>query len=124
MLITASAHSCVCAVAACYAPEVMFTGGTTVVGQLLKYTWAPGFLLCAVVCYVLKDAADRGRLGASTFKRLNFGLAALEAGYLLLCVYSVSRGLMVSDASSWSNMAGSAVIALYSLGQGLFAKKK
>jgi hypothetical protein len=36
---------------------------------LLKHTWAPGFLLAGGASLVLRDAADRGRLGASTFKR-------------------------------------------------------
>jgi hypothetical protein len=31
-----------------------------------------------------QDAADRGRLGASTFKNLNLGLAALEYGYSVI----------------------------------------
>ena len=32
-----------------------------------------GFALLAVVLFTLKDAAARGRLGASTFKALNIG---------------------------------------------------
>lgn len=34
-------------------------------------------------CFIMQDAADRGRLGASTFKRLNLGLAATEFAYSL-----------------------------------------
>jgi len=47
----------------------MFTGqDMTAAGQLLKHTWAPGFLLAGVACLTLKDAADRDRLEASTFR--------------------------------------------------------
>ena len=51
----------------------MFVGFYSPATPLLKAIWAPGFLLCAVACYVLRDASDRGRLGASTFKNLNLG---------------------------------------------------
>lgn len=40
---------------------------------LLEGTLAPGLLLGAVAAWNLRDAADRGRLNASTFKRLNLG---------------------------------------------------
>ncbi|WIA31838.1 hypothetical protein OEZ86_002705 [Tetradesmus obliquus] len=105
-------------VAACYAPEVIFTGQPmTAAGQLLKHTWAPGFLLAGAACWVLADAADRGRLGASTFRRLNLGLAAVEAGYTAVFGWSIASGLAVNDGSSWSNLAGSAGITLYCLYQ-------
>jgi hypothetical protein len=61
--------------AACYAPEeALFTGGdaSTPLALLLKRTWAPGFWMAGAACAVLRDAADRGRLGASTFRRLNW----------------------------------------------------
>lgn len=106
------------AVAACYAPEVIFTGqAMTAAGDLLKHTWAPGFLLAAASCWVLGDAADRGRLGASTFKRLNLGLAAVEGSYTAVFAYSIMNGLAVSDSSSWFNLVGSASICVYCLYQ-------
>ncbi|KAF6265767.1 hypothetical protein COO60DRAFT_1633231 [Scenedesmus sp. NREL 46B-D3] len=108
----------VATVAACYAPEVIFTGQPmTAAGELLKHTWAPGFLLAGAACLVLSDAADRSRLGASTFRRLNLGLAALEAGYTAVFGWSIASGLAVNDGSSWSNLAGSAGITLYCLYQ-------
>lgn len=105
---------CCAAVAACYAPEVIFTGQPmTSTALLLKHTWAPGFLLAAGACFVLKDAADRSRLGASTFKRLNLGLAVVEAGYSAVFAYSILTGLAVNDTSSWSNLAGSVALVAF-----------
>lgn len=92
-------------------------------GLLLKHTWAPGFVLAAGACYVLKDAADRSRLGASTFKRLNLGLAAVEAGYSAVFVASILNGLAVSDSSAWSNLAGSIALVLFFGWLGITAKK-
>ncbi len=59
---------------------MMFNGFPSPATPLLKAIWAPGFLLCAVACYVLRDASDRGRLGASTFKNLNLGAWGPKAG--------------------------------------------
>lgn len=109
--------------AACFAPEVLFIGKVTPLTQFLKFTWAPGFLLGALSCYVLKSAADRGRLGASTFKRLNQGLASLEMVYSLLLGSAIVNGLAVDDVSSWSNLAGSVSIALFCGYQAVTAKK-
>ncbi|GBF87319.1 hypothetical protein Rsub_00030 [Raphidocelis subcapitata] len=111
--------------AACYAPEAIFTGATvTPVGLLLKHTWAPGFWMCGAACLVLRDAADRGRLGATTFKRLNLGLAAVEAAYSACFAAAIASGLAPGDGAAASNLAGSVGIAAFCLWQGLTAKKE
>jgi len=94
-------------------------------GQLLKHTWSPGFLLAAVACINLKDAADRGRLGASTFKRLNLGIAGLETAYSMSFAGAMFSGMAPTDLSSpaGSNLAASLGIALFCLWKGTQSKK-
>ncbi|KAI8472114.1 MAG: hypothetical protein J3K34DRAFT_415175 [Monoraphidium minutum] len=110
--------------AACWAPEAMFTAPLSPLALLLKHTWAPGFLLSGAACLVLRDAADRGRLGAGTFKRLNLGLAAVEVVYSAAFGAAIAAGLAGGGGPAGSNLAGSVGIAGYCLYQFAAAKKK
>ncbi|KIZ02060.1 hypothetical protein MNEG_5898 [Monoraphidium neglectum] len=110
--------------AACWAPEQLFTAPVTPLALLLKHTWAPGFLLAGGASLVLRDAADRGRLGASTFKRLNLGLAVTEAIYSAAYGTAILTGFAAGGAPAASNLAGSVGIAGFTLYQYLTAEKK
>jgi hypothetical protein len=105
---------CFTAAAACYAPEAIFTGApATAATALLKASWAPGFLLAGAACVVLCDAAGRGRLGASTFRRLNAGLAVLEGGYAATFAVAIRDGLAQADGAALGNLAASLAIAAF-----------
>ncbi|GIL50255.1 hypothetical protein Vafri_6479 [Volvox africanus] len=111
-------------VLACFAPETLYTGDSySAVTPLLKGVWAPGFLLAAVMSLVLKDASDRGRLGASTFKNLNLGLAALEYGYSIIFGSAILSDQVDIDLPAMSNLGGSLLIATFALYTYATAKK-
>lgn len=111
-------------VLACFAPEVLFTGDPySAISPLIKGLWAPGFFLAGVMSYVLKDAADRDRLGASTFKNLNLGIGALEYGYTVIFFSAFLSDQVEIDGASLSNLIGSFAIASFAVYTYSTAKK-
>lgn len=94
----------------------------------LGHTFLPltglGYALGAVVLYTLKDAAYRGRLGASTFRALNIGVAivAITQG---LNIYSwMQAGIVVKTKLAYFKVAAHAILAAVALFNYAFAKKK
>ncbi|MEW5318908.1 MAG: hypothetical protein WDW38_010092 [Sanguina aurantia] len=85
----------------------------TTVALLLKRTWAPGFWLAAVACVSLGDAAERGRLGASTFRSLHSGLICLELSYSMLLAAAIATNNAVADPPTISSGAGAFGIAAF-----------
>lgn len=92
------------------------------IGRLVAQLLGAGTLLAAVVLFVLKDAAERGRLGASTFKTLNVGVfsAALALGGFA----THSPPLLAGARFAAALAGGSAVLAGATAFQYFFAKKK
>ena len=68
------------AVCACISPSTMASAILAPGADSFSYFFircvACKMFLISIVCFTLKDAADRGRLGFSTFKTLNIGLCA------------------------------------------------
>ena len=85
--------------------------------------------------FVLLDAAQRGRLGGGTFKKLNLSIALAIAGIDAMTVYTFSAAQALNpDVDALANASGGiynyvgalvvsfSILAVY-LYQGLFAKK-
>ncbi|KAI8468614.1 MAG: hypothetical protein J3K34DRAFT_7902 [Monoraphidium minutum] len=102
----------------------LFPGGLDAAGRFLTRATAAGMWLVGVTAFTLKDAADRGRLGASTFKLLNLALAA-TIGQQVWFFYSLgSTGVALSEPL-WYGILGPGVAgAAVCLTAYLTAKKK
>ncbi len=71
----------------------------------------------------MQDAAERGRLGAGTFKRLNLGLALLELAYSSVFAGALATHTAVGGAQGASNLVASLGIAAFCLYHWLYATK-
>lgn len=91
------------------------------VGGLVVQLLAAGAVLLAVVLYTLKDAASRGRLGASTFKTLSVGVLSLALG--LASTAATEPSLLASPQVAAGTVAASSVLAFVAGYTYLFAKK-
>lgn len=93
-------------VAACWAGVIPGIEGSPLsqpVGALGKTALriaAAGALLATYALFTLADAAKRGRLGASTFKLLNLGVAATSIGVAAVVANLVREGVLVLDTSA------------------------
>lgn len=93
-------------------------------GQALVPANGVGYALLAVVLVTLKDAAARGRLGASTFKALNIGAAIVGLTNCITLVSWQQAGVLAQSKLVSVKIvlhSGLVAVALYNYA---FAKKK
>ncbi|GAB4815681.1 hypothetical protein N2152v2_002727 [Parachlorella kessleri] len=93
-------------------------------GGLLLKLQGVGMLLACVVHFTLKDAAARGRLGASTFKSLNAGIALVCLNNLLVLSSWLRGGLVELHGLRSPVVTASAALLGVSLWNYFTAKKK
>lgn len=101
----------------------LFVGDIGPTAQYLKRLMGAGMLLVGVVHFVLKDAADRGRLGASTFRQLNLtvSLYSIVGGWYFYRMWT--GGVPVLEPMMWALLIMSVGTALVCDWAYLFAKK-
>ncbi|GBF90539.1 hypothetical protein Rsub_03535 [Raphidocelis subcapitata] len=89
----------------------LLPGGVDALGYYLSRAIGAGMLLQGVTAFTLKDAADRGRLGASTFKLLNLALMVtlLQQAW---CMWSLSGAGVALQPALWRfGLAKTALVA-------------
>ncbi|GBF87400.1 hypothetical protein Rsub_00111 [Raphidocelis subcapitata] len=89
----------------------LFPDGLTAAGSYLTRCSAAGLALVGVTAFTLKDAADRGRLGASTFKLLNLALAATIAQQVWFFYTLGGAGVALNDGM-WRGIIAQGVVGV------------
>eukprot|EP00879_Flechtneria_rotunda_P006175 GHRR01006492.1.p3 GENE.GHRR01006492.1~~GHRR01006492.1.p3 ORF type:complete len:164 (+),score=50.33 GHRR01006492.1:1258-1749(+) len=92
------------------------------IALLLKQARGAGMVLAGVVWYVLKDAADRGRLAASTFKQLNLAMAVVAA-LQLWAYWQMSVAGVPLNRQLWRVLMGTGLLVVAVCDWQFFAKK-